>query len=164
VRTGRARRLLAAGLLSLVAVAGCGVRPSGVITGADPPSGPVAPTTAITIYLVANGRLSPVTRPGGPLSQADTLGLLAAGPTEREQGRGLTTDVPPDAAPFSVTAQPDGRLVVNPASPATELSTLAVEQIVCTIAATAPERPAQVAVVGAGPGVDTRNCPPGPPG
>jgi hypothetical protein len=166
VRTGLARRVLAAGLVSLVAVAGCGVRPSGVITGAAPPSGAVEPrpgvprgtTTTITLYLVTNGRLSAVTRPGGPLSQADTLALLAAGPTAEEQAHGLTTDVPPDAGPFSVTAKPAGRLVVTLSTPASELSTLAVEQIVCTAAATAPDSPAQVTVVGAGRGVGPRNC------
>lgn len=160
MRAGLARRVLAAGLVSLVAVAGCGVRPSGVITGADPPSGGVVPTTTITIYLVTNSRLSAVTRPGGPLSQADTLALLAAGPTAREQAHGLTTDVPPDAGPFSVTAKPAGRLVVALSAPASELSTLAVEQIVCTAAATAPESLAQVTVVGAEQGVDSRDCPP----
>jgi hypothetical protein len=163
VRTGLAGRVLAAGLVSLVAVAGCGVQPSGVITGAAPPSGRVEPTTTVTLYLVTNGRLSAVTRPGGPLSQADTLALLAAGPTAREQAHGLTTDVPPDAGPFWVTAKPAGRLVVTLSTPASELSTLAVEQIVCTAAATVPGSPARVTVVGAGQGVGPRNCPPPPP-
>ncbi|MEO3858206.1 hypothetical protein [Acrocarpospora sp. B8E8] len=159
MRTGLARRVLAAGLISLVAVAGCGVRPSGVIVGGDPPAGGVAPTTTITLYLVKNGRLNAVTRPGGPpLSPADTLALLAAGPTAREQAHGLTTDVPTDAGPFSVTAKPTGDLVVNLSTPAGELSTLAVEQIACTAAATAPGSPAQVTVVGAGQSVGPRNC------
>jgi hypothetical protein len=159
VRTRLARRVLAAGLVSLVALAGCGVQPSGVITGAAPPSGPAEPATTITLYLVSNGRLSAVTRPGGPLSQADTLALLATGPTAREQTHGLTTDVPPDAGPFSVTAKPAGHLVVTLSTPAGELSTLAVEQIVCTAAATPPESTAQVTVVGAGQGVGPRSCP-----
>jgi hypothetical protein len=159
VRTGLTRRVLAAGLASLVAVAGCGVRPSDVIPAGDPPSGAVAPTMTITLYLVRNGRLSPVTRPGRRLSHADTLALLAAGPTAREQARGLTTDVPPEAGPFGVTAKPAGHLVVTLSTPAGELSALAVEQIVCTAAATAPESPAQVTVVGAEQDVDPRNCP-----
>ncbi|GAA2413661.1 hypothetical protein GCM10010404_84550 [Nonomuraea africana] len=167
MRTGLARRVLAAGLVSLVAVAGCGVRPSDVIRAGDPPSGRVAPpsgrvapTTTITLYLVKNGRLSAVTRPSDrPMFQADTLVLLAAGPTAREQAHGLTTDVPPEAGPFSVTAEPAGHLVVTLSTPAGELSTLAVEQIVCTTAATAPESPAQVTIVGAGQSVGPRNCP-----
>jgi hypothetical protein len=143
----------AAAIMSLVALTSCGVRPSGVITGDDPPSGPVQAN--ITLYLVANGKLSPVTRPGSPLSPADTLALLAAGPTAREQAHGLTTEVPSGAGPFSVTAQPPGRLVVTLSTPASELSTLAVDQIVCTAAATASESPAQVTIIGLGP----RTCP-----
>ncbi|MFI7706879.1 hypothetical protein [Nonomuraea sp. NPDC049480] len=160
MRTGLARRVLAAGLVSLVAAAGCGVRPSDVIEVGAPPSGSVAPTTTITLYLVKNGRLSAVKRPGPsrPLFKADTLALLAAGPTAREQARGFTTDVPPEAGPFSVTATPAGGLVVTLSTAAGELSTLAVEQIVCTAAATAPEGPAQVTVVGAGQSVGPRNC------
>jgi hypothetical protein len=164
-----ARRVLAAGLVTLVAMTGCGVRPSGVITGGDPPRGgvepattdgrrPLAPSPPITLYLVKNGRLSAVTRPGGPLSQVDTLALLAAGPSATEQAQGFTTDVPPEAGPFSVTANSAGHMVVTLSTPASALSTLAVKQIVCTAAATAPESPAQVIVVGAGPGVDPRTC------
>ncbi|MBT2227720.1 hypothetical protein [Nonomuraea sp. NEAU-A123] len=163
MRTGLTRRMLAAGLLSLVAMAGCGVRPSDVIPAGDPPSGAVAPTTPITLYLVKNGRLRAVTRPGPggrPLFRADTLALLAAGPTAREQEHGFTTDLPPQAGPFSVTADPAGHLVVTLSTPAGELSTLAIQQIVCTAAAaTPPESPAQVTVVGAGQSVGPRNCP-----
>jgi hypothetical protein len=54
--------------------------------------------------------------------------------------------------------------VVTLSTPASELSTLAVEQIVCTATTTAPDSPAQVTVVGAGRGVGPRNCPPGRPG
>ncbi|MEQ4722092.1 GerMN domain-containing protein [Nonomuraea sp. B19D2] len=161
MKTGLARRMLAAGLVSLVTVAGCGVRPSDAISAGDPPSGPVAPITTITLYLVKNGQLSEVTRrPGGrPMFQADTLALLAAGPTPEEQARGFTTDVPPEAGPFSVTAKPAGDLVVTLSTPAGELSTLAVQQIVCTAAARAPEKPVQVTVVGAGQSVGPRSCP-----
>ncbi|GAA3264632.1 GerMN domain-containing protein [Nonomuraea helvata] len=161
MRTRLAHRMLAAGLVSLVAVAGCGVRPSDAIFAGEPPSGPVASTMTITLYLVKNGRLSAVTRPGGrPMFLTDTLALLAAGPTAREQAHGLTTDVPPEAAPFSVTVRPAGDVAVNLSTPADELSTLAVEQIVCTAAAVrAPVSPAQVTVVGAGQTVGPRDCP-----
>lgn len=161
MRTGLTRRVLAAGLVSLAAVAGCGVRPSDVIQAGDPPSGRVAPTTTITLYLVKNGRISAVARPGGRrMFLADTLTLLADGPTTREQAHGFTTDIPPEAGPFSVTADPAGHVAVTLSTPAGELSTLAVQQIVCTAAAaTAPEIPAQVTVVGAGQSVDPRNCP-----
>ncbi|MDH2427981.1 hypothetical protein [Sphaerisporangium sp. TRM90804] len=159
MRTGLARRVLAAGLVSLVAVAGCGVRPSDAISAGDPPSGPVAPPVKITLYLVKNGRLSAVTRPGPPLSPADTLTLLAAGPTAAERADGLTTDVPTGAGPISVTAEPAGRLLVTLSTPAGELSATAVAQIVCTAAAAAPESPARITVVGAGRSGGPRSCP-----
>ncbi|MEO3875861.1 hypothetical protein ABGB18_44380 [Nonomuraea sp. B12E4] len=152
MRTGLARRVLAAGLVSLVAVTGCGVQPSDAIQAGDPPSGRVAPTWEVTLYLVKNGRLSAVTRTGRQLSPADRLALLTAGPTPSEQADGLTTDVPPEAGPFSVTAGPGrrpGHLVVTPSTPAGELSALAVEQILCTAAATVPQGLAKVTVVGA---------------
>ncbi|MEU8382310.1 hypothetical protein, partial [Streptosporangium sp. NPDC048865] len=147
MRTGpAARRALAAGLVSLAVVAGCGVQPSDVIPAGPPPSGRVAPATTITLYLVRNGRLDAVTRPapgGRPLFEADTLSLLAAGPTEGEKARGFTTEVPSGAGPFSVTAGPEGRLVVTLSVPAGDLPALAVGQIVCTAAATAPGGPAR---------------------
>jgi hypothetical protein len=160
MRTGLARRMLAAGLVSLVAMAGCGVQPSDVIPAGDPPSGRIAPTTTITLYLVKDGRLSAVTRPNDrPMFPADTLALLADGPTAGERAHGFTTDVPPEAGPFSVTAESAGHLVVTLSTPAGELSTPAVGQIVCTAAATTPENSAQVTVVGAGQSVGPQNCP-----
>ncbi|MDA0633347.1 GerMN domain-containing protein [Nonomuraea sp. MCN248] len=159
MRTGRARRVLAAGLVSLVAVTGCGVRPSDVILAGDPPSGPVATTTAITLFLVRDGRLGAVTRPGRRLPLAETLTLLAAGPTAGEQARGFTTDIPREAGPFSVSAEPAGHVVVTLSAPAGDLSTLAVEQIVCTVSATARERSVRVTVVGGGQRVGPRDCP-----
>ena len=159
MRTVLARGLLAAGLVSLVAVSGCGVRPSGVITGGAPPSGAVAPTGTITLYLVKGDRLSAVTRPGVPPLPAETLALLAAGPTASEAAQGLTTDVPPGVGPFSVATQQAGRLVVTLSTPTGELSALAVAQIVCTAAATAPEGRPQVTVRGAGPGAARPTCP-----
>jgi hypothetical protein len=151
--------VLAAGLAALVTVTGCGVRPSDVITGGAPPSGAVAPATTITLYLVKDDRLSAVTRPGGPpLSPADTLALLAAGPTAREQEQGLTSDVPSSAGLFSVTGRSAGHLVVTLSGPAGELSTLAVDQIVCTAAATIPRDSVQVTVAGGGQSVGPREC------
>ncbi|MER5648708.1 hypothetical protein [Streptosporangium sp. NPDC002524] len=160
MRTGPACRALAAGLVSLVAVTGCGVRPSDVILAGDPPSGRVAPPTTITLYLVRNDRLSAVTRPTDlPMLPAGTLALLADGPTAGERANGFGTDVPPEAGPFSVTAGPAGHVVVTLSIPAGELSALAVRQIVCTAAATVPESRVQVTVVGAGQSVGPRTCP-----
>ncbi|HEX3588381.1 MAG TPA: hypothetical protein VHV74_02035 [Pseudonocardiaceae bacterium] len=146
---GRAR-LLVAGLVSLVALTGCGVQPSGVITGSAPPSGRAAPPTAITLYLVSHDQLRAVLRPGGPLSLADTLALLAARPTGEERALGLTTAIPPAAAPFSAIAVPSSRVVVTLSTPPSKLSTVAIAQIVCTTAVAVEASPTQVTILGAG--------------
>ncbi|GAA3618760.1 hypothetical protein GCM10022419_125340 [Nonomuraea rosea] len=171
-RPGRAHRVLAAvlawlavGLLALV-VAGCGVQPSGAIAAGEPPSGRVdpdghqAPTWPITLYLVKNGRLSMVTRPSNhPLLSTDRLALLAAGPTMAEQAHGITTAVPLEAGPFSVTSPQAGRLVVTLSTPAGDLSALAIDQIVCTTTATTPHTPTKITLTGAGQSIGPRNCP-----
>jgi hypothetical protein len=150
VSTGPARLAgLAALAAGLVALAGCGVQPSGVITGDAPPSGAVARAETITLYLLDGGRLSAVTRPGGPpLSAADTLALLAAGPSAGERARGLGTEIPAGTGPFSVAGDPAGDLVVTVSPPVGGLSALAVEQIACTAAVAMPQGAAQITVAG----------------
>ncbi|MBB5083951.1 hypothetical protein [Nonomuraea endophytica] len=159
MKAGRARLVLAAGLVSLVAAAGCGVRPSDAISAGAPPSGSVAPAMTVTLYLVKNSRLTGVTRPRiRPMFLPDILAQLAAGPTAEERARGLTTDVPPEANPIAVTVKSPSRLVLNPSIPGSELSPLAVQQIVCTTAAL-QENPDEISVVGSGQSVDPRDCP-----
>ncbi|RBQ15829.1 hypothetical protein DP939_32980 [Spongiactinospora rosea] len=156
------RRGLAAGLLALVAVAGCGVQPSDPIPAGEPPSGSVRPPAKVTLYLLKNGRLSAVKRPrpdDRPLFPGDTLALLAAGPDAKEKARGFTTEVPREAGPFSAIVRPPGQVVVNLSVPAKGLSERAVEQIACTAAAAGPEPPAQVTVVGTGRSISPRDCP-----
>ncbi|GAA4856122.1 hypothetical protein [Saccharopolyspora cebuensis] len=143
----------------LVLLAGCGVQPSGVIRGASPPSGPVEPSTATTLHFVSDGRLVAVRRPGPPLARADVLALLAAGPTEQERARGLGSEVPPEAAPFSATPRSSGRMLVTTAVPTARLSGTAVEQIACTAAATDPGGTTRVELLGAGSARTTGHCP-----
>ncbi len=92
-RTGRA--LLAGGLLlGTLLAAGCGVRPSPVITGRSAVSGPAQ---GIWLYLVAQGELVLVLRPvnHGPADPpSEALARLAAGPQQNERAQGLTSEVP----------------------------------------------------------------------
>ena len=83
----------AAFVLALAAlVSGCGVRPTGLISGGDPAvARQVVPPT--TIYLVRQGRLFAVHRaaiPGAPQAVAD---VLARGLTAPEYGQGLSDPV-----------------------------------------------------------------------
>ncbi|MEV4497721.1 hypothetical protein AB0J84_18765 [Micromonospora arborensis] len=158
-RAGRA--LLAGGLLLTLLVAGCGVRPSRVITGRSAVSGPSQGTG---LYLLAQGELVLVLRPttagalpategalpategalpatAGALpatagaSPANALALLVAGPDEDERGQGFTSEVPVGIDPVTVTAGADrSGLTVRTTGAALPLSAHAADQIICTVA------------------------------
>ncbi|WFE99785.1 hypothetical protein [Micromonospora sp. WMMD964] len=147
-RTGRA--LVVGGLLVAVLTAGCGVRPSAVITGRAAVSGP---TEGIGVYLLAQGELalvlrqpkatqagaapvvtcSPASSDGSSCQPAQAVALLAAGPSGEERASGLTSEVPAGLVPVTVT--PDGRgfgLTVTTTAAVRTLSADAVDQIICT--------------------------------
>ncbi|MGW5578174.1 hypothetical protein [Micromonospora chokoriensis] len=148
-RTGRA--LVAGGLLVALVTAGCGVRPSAVITGRAAVSGP---TEGIGVYLLARGELALVLRKSKPLQPgvspdascspaspgvssclpAQALALLAAGPGEDERASGLTSEVPPELGPVLVTPRPQrAGLTVTANVAVRQLSDNALDQIVCTV-------------------------------
>lgn len=137
-------RILA--IVAVLLVVSCGVRPSGVIRGALAPTGTVA---GAQIYLVRDARLTPVTRLGS--LPAEGLALLAAGPTRDEEANGITTELPPG---LTLTAL-DGTVTVS--ADVSQLSTLAVEQIVCTATVTGGFTP--VTVAGGGRTRDPAKCP-----
>ncbi|WP_279578930.1 hypothetical protein [Fodinicola feengrottensis] len=84
-----------------MAVAGCGVRSSGVITGNAAPSGPAE---GVTLYLVLDGKLSQVLRATSEqLTPEQTLNLLAAGPDPSERTRGFSSAVPGNIAPVTLS-------------------------------------------------------------
>ncbi|UJW32061.1 hypothetical protein L3Q67_44170 [Saccharothrix sp. AJ9571] len=116
--------------LLVLVLTGCGIRPSDPIPGLEAPSGPVE-NTSPSLYWVSEGRLVPISQPLGSLNGFEVIALLAQGPTSAEQSRGLTTEVPFDAAPATVHRVADG-LDVSISSDVSQLSTLAVQQIVCT--------------------------------
>ncbi|MGP4021268.1 GerMN domain-containing protein [Saccharopolyspora sp. 5N708] len=162
--TGRSiSRGLLAGAVLLAAfaafAAGCGVRPSGVIPGAPAPSGPIE---GDAFYLVFNGELTPVVRAAGERSPSGALALLAAGPTAEERAQGFTSEVPPDAEPIVLTSRASD-MTVRLGTDVTQLSTMAVDQIVCTaVNATAQDQPTrrlEVTLVGRGRTRAPQTCP-----
>ncbi|MGC4796148.1 hypothetical protein ACLQ3H_18880 [Micromonospora saelicesensis] len=161
-RTGRA--LLASGLLLTLLAAGCGVRPSAVITGRPPISGPAQGTW---VYLLAQGELVLVLRPvNTDPSPAAALSLLAAGPQENERAQGFTSDVPAGLDPVTVTARAgrSGDLTVRANIAAQALSAHAADQIICTTVAAAAQVSAAntattVAIVGSDGALGPRACP-----
>jgi len=115
-------------LLLLLALTACGVRPSDTIEGGPPPTEGM--TDGVVLYLLAGVTLTRVVR---PLVAAPTtpLELLAQGPTSRELAEGLTTEIPPYAAPITAVMTRDG-ITVRISSALKYLSPLAQSQLVCT--------------------------------
>jgi len=133
------RRLLAIGvLLGTLLLAGCGVRPSGVITGGPAPATTIS---GVRLYLISDGQPTLVARGLKPLQQpADIVDLLAAGPTEAERAAGFTSEVPAGIAPAKVSFDGEGTSV-GLAADVDTLSVLAVNQIVCTVQASVSNGP-----------------------
>jgi hypothetical protein len=125
------RRLLALVVLLAVFGAGCGVRPSGVITGGPAPTGPV---TGTVLYFLAGSALTPVLRSSRqPLWPTQILALLQDGPSDDERAAHLTSEVPSGLDPVKVTTDAAGDVDVVVSVDVRTLSTTAVDQIVCTV-------------------------------
>jgi hypothetical protein len=77
-----------------VTLAGCGVRPTPVLTGAEAPT---ISSHELTVYLLTPKHDDLVRRTRAYSGDADTataINLLVAGPTEEEKKLGLSTEVP----------------------------------------------------------------------
>ncbi|MEU3768755.1 GerMN domain-containing protein [Amycolatopsis keratiniphila] len=122
------RKIWFSAFLLVSVVAGCGVRPSAVITGAPAPAGPA---NAAVLYFLSGGQPVRVLRPLADESQPASLDLLAAGPDESERERRYTTEVPPGTTVLDQTPAPNG-VTVTLSIDVAGLSARAVDQIVCT--------------------------------
>ncbi|GAA3866983.1 hypothetical protein [Streptomyces sedi] len=127
----------AAGALALAALAGCGVSETGP-TEAGPPArgGPGVEGPEVTrLYFAHRQGVWPATRPhGGDTDPQTALDALLEGPDAAERARGLTTRVPADGQ--RATAEPgDGAVELHLPWPIAELDSVAVSQLVCTVAA-----------------------------
>lgn len=75
-------------------LAGCGVRPTPVLTGAEAPT---ISSHELTVYLLTPKHDDLVRRTraySGSVDTATAINLLVAGPTEEEKKLGLSTEVP----------------------------------------------------------------------
>jgi hypothetical protein len=143
------RHLFAWVVLVAVLTAGCGVRPSGVITG-DPaptvqalgrPGAPSSggPVESAVLYFLAGSTLTPARRQtSGHLSPTQALALLQHGPDGDEPAANLTTEVPTGLDPVTVTTTASGTVDVVVSADVTALSSTAVDQIVCTVGRALP--------------------------
>ena len=119
------------GLVLTTVLSACGVRPSGVISGAAAPVGPSVEADRV-LYFVAAGEPVMVQRTDASAPDADVVAILGQGPANEEQARGLSSEVPASFAPATITLVPSG-LDVERAGDVAALSPAAVAQIVCTL-------------------------------
>ncbi|WP_033289707.1 hypothetical protein [Amycolatopsis jejuensis] len=159
------RRHLAGLAVVAVLVTGCGVRPSGVISGEEAPSGPPVasspgtpsgtPGTSRSLYFVHGGAVVPVSRFEDTESVGELVRLLAQGPTADERLNGYTSEVPSALAPIVVSTDDAATLGVDVRT----LTPNAVAQIVCTmLAAGSRVNTGTVTLTGGGQSLGPRGC------
>lgn len=117
----------AAVLLLLLTITGCGVQPSGVTHGGEPPTG-LAP--GVTLYFVdEHGQLQPNLRRTGRLGTiAEAISLLMTGPGQSDLRTEIALDVPPRAV---VTTTPETIEIMVPLT-VDDVTPRGIDQIVCT--------------------------------
>lgn len=113
----------------VLAAAGCGVRPTGVIDAGPPPKVGGAAAT-ITVYLLRGDRLYPALRPGLPGHPYLSLQQLSVRPTEAERRLGLRTEVDVPLAVRMVNGS--SRMVVDAPGRRRNWPRPALAQIACT--------------------------------
>lgn len=125
------KKLLVVAILLLVA--GCGIQPTPVFQAGLAPTKSNSNTANLTLYFVSQGRVVPSTRATGTaVSPATALNLLLKGPSSAESGEQLYSELPlPTGEPITVDAQSYPVVVYLPFS-LKELSSLAINQVVCT--------------------------------
>jgi hypothetical protein len=155
------RRLLAlAGLLALVR-AGCGVRPSGAISGDPAPTGPV---NGVTLFFVRNGELAPTLRTTATaLPRPRRSASWSPDPASRNASRACTPRWQTTVGPVTVTTT-DG-ITVDLAVDPNSLSTMAIDQLACIAQSAVADQttpvsgPPGLAIAGAGKTIRPRGCP-----
>jgi hypothetical protein len=126
--------------IAMLSLAGCGVRPSGVIYAGEAPvaTAPASPSTMI--YLLEKGVIPvPVAREVVPLDPQHVFDALLDGPTDEERAKGLTTALS-GIKTVSVSEVAGEGIFIDSVPPAEKLPSEAIEQLVCTGSAL-PDRP-----------------------
>ena len=124
------RRLFLPALALALLCAGCGVRPSAVIPGDPAPTGPV---NGVTLYFVRGNQLVATLRATDTaLTPTEAVSLLVTGGMNSDEAaRGLRTAIPPGIAPVQLGTDATGTTLAIAGDPH-QLSTMAVDQLLCT--------------------------------
>lgn len=83
-------------------LAGCGVRPTGVVSAGEAPTATATSLPKAQVYFFRGGALEPVERSVPPWDIQAVFEALQAGPTPQERERGLRTRLPADVTIHAV--------------------------------------------------------------
>ncbi|MEV5706223.1 hypothetical protein [Actinoallomurus sp. NPDC052274] len=91
------RAVRAASAAAAVCVlAGCGVRPTGVVSAGEAPTATATSLPKAQVFFLLGGTPEPVERAVPPWDTQAVFDALLAGPTAQERERGLRTELTPD--------------------------------------------------------------------
>ncbi|GIG59391.1 hypothetical protein Lfu02_37630 [Longispora fulva] len=151
-------------LAALAALAGCGVRPSGVVRAGEAPRKYTTEVTAL--YFQMHGLLARTERiDPKALNVSQKVDLLLAGPNPAERGQGYETALPATSGGgVQVVRVAPHRYELRMNTPVATLSATALDQLVCTVLAGEAAEHAMavgsvVAVVGTAGRREDRGCP-----
>lgn len=134
----RSRTVATALLLpAVLASAGCGVRPSGVVEVGDPAIVKTVPDAAhggTAVYLKGPDGVLPVIRAtGGKAAPGTAVMMLLGGPRQADRDAGLTSDLPNYYGGVGVNVD-DTTVKVTLQRPVRDFSATARQQLACTAA------------------------------
>lgn len=148
----RRRHRPGAALVVTVGLAGCGIpvdnqpqtMPGGVVSAALPsrettPEAQTAPALDVSVFLVRDGRVVPVTREGTTPGVAAAVESLLRGPTTDEVAGGVRSAIAPGTRVLAATVSTDGTATLDLTTTFVEVGgqeqILAVAQLVLTATA-----------------------------
>jgi hypothetical protein len=118
-------------VLAVLLLAGCGVRPTGVVYAGDAPVATASSSPRSQVFFLAGGTPTPVQRTANPADPQMVFDALLSGPTPDERARGLRTELAGVKQIF--VHDLDGRaLLVETIPPALKLPPPAFAQLYCT--------------------------------
>jgi hypothetical protein len=122
-------------VMMLLLIGACGVKPTGAVPAGPAPTlrnpGSAGSGTDVILYFVIDGRVAPVTRPTGTqVSVSTALSMLLSGPSYEESADGYTTMLRPGSGPVDLSPGPPA--VISFAFPLKQLTSVAINQLVCT--------------------------------
>lgn len=110
-------------------LAGCGVRPTGVVSAGEAPTATATSLPRAQVYFLLRGMPDPVERAVPPWDTQAVFDALLAGPTAQERERGLHTELTAD---MTIRAIGPGAVFVESPRPASKRTVLEYMQISCT--------------------------------